>query len=1437
MKALATLTFVLSLAFAKASSPFHIEEMPEWETERQAAQAISTVIIGPGLCNDVMLVDTTIDYDFVNGIWQFNTMNVFSYNAAGQLLEEYQYERNTQTGQWLNDKWYTYTYNAAGDLTSRYRYDWRPSLGIWENEYWYTNTYDALHRRTQSIRQDWVSGTWVNAVKYSYTYQSNTDLLTQRIEQNWNGAAWVNDFRYTYTINTQGLRTENAIYRWNITANAWALDNRYLYTYNANNCLNERTHQFWNGSSWLLDNKYVYTYNSQNYEIEWIKSIWSNNAWSLSARETATYFLQNAAPTSTTLSNSSIQSNAPMGSLVGNFITTDPDDNSFTYTLVAGTGGQDNAKFIIIGNQVLTNADLSNGTASQYFIRVRVSDGNGGVCEFTLVINVNYPTPISIQAAGPFCQNTGIQQLTASPVGGVWGGAANAQGQINPSLLTVGANTVTYTYTSPSGQTSSASSTVTILSVPTVSIAPIGAICQNAGLQTISASPVGGTWGGAANAQGQINPAQLGLGSHSATYSFTSSNGCSTTESISFNIVAPPTATISAIGPICQNAGIQQLTAIPAGGTWGGVANTLGQINPAALGQGSFQVSYTFTDGNNCSTVAQANITVLAAPLATLPAAGPYCLNEGVQTLVGLPAGGTWGGAASASGQLNPSVLGVGNHLVNYTVTGANGCTTTTNNNFEVLALPAATISGSGEICENGTDDVYMTINATGLGGWTVNYAINGAPQPPLSMTASPFSFDANEAGSYQITAITDQNGCSNTGSGTGTVNIVSAPTPLNIMEVCDATGTNFRVSFEIVGGDAGSYEVSGGDGTISSNGAYYFISDPIPTGSGYSFYLSDENDCSPSVVAANQVVCNCVTMPGIMSQTLVATCGNGPIVVPPLSGQILDPNDAVVYVLHTSPSNQLGNVLATSPIPSFSFQPNLQYGTTYYVSAVVGNATANGVDLNDPCMGVATGTPIVFNALPSATIQGSTSICEGETANLMLNLLGNGPFTVVYNDGLNNASLNGIYNGYQLSVSPSGGTTTYTLVSVATDFCSNTASSSATITLLPKATTYQTTAICEGESIILAGAPQTQPGIFTDVLTASNGCDSTVYTTLIVNQLDTTHIGGTSCVPAQTGTFIQHFPNQNNCDSVVIQTIVFAASDTTYTYLQSCDPNQTGVTSAQFINQFGCDSVAITSTTLVQTDTTYLFAQTCEPSEVGTINQLLSNQNGCDSLVITETSLYPLPSLSAGIQSDFNGFGISCAGASDGAATATVIASGTPPYAYTWSNGLQSANATGLEAGNYSVTLTDVNGCKATESVIVESPPLLELNELSVTDFECENPGNASFEVAASGGAGPYEFAINDGDLQANGQFSVSEAGAYKVEVKDGNGCETSLVVELKGAVPFTVELGPDHVIEAGETVEITVVIPEIPLAEIATLTWSPSEGLLGCVGCINQT
>ncbi len=98
----------------------------------------------------------------------------------------------------------------------------------------------------------------------------------------------------------------------------------------------------------------------------------------------------NQAPTDLALSASTVDENVPVNTVIGTFSSTDPDTgNSFTYSLIAGTGDTDNSAFSIVGNQLQINNSPDFETKNSYSIRVKTTDQGGLSFEKTLTITVN----------------------------------------------------------------------------------------------------------------------------------------------------------------------------------------------------------------------------------------------------------------------------------------------------------------------------------------------------------------------------------------------------------------------------------------------------------------------------------------------------------------------------------------------------------------------------------------------------------------------------------------------------------------------------------------------------------------------------------------------------------------------------------------------------------------------------------------------------------------------------------------------------------------------------------------------------------------------------------------------------------------------------------------------------------------------------------------
>jgi hypothetical protein len=98
----------------------------------------------------------------------------------------------------------------------------------------------------------------------------------------------------------------------------------------------------------------------------------------------------NLAPTDLALSATTVNENVAPNTVIGTFSSTDPDSgNSFTYSLVTGTGDTDNSAFLIVGNQLQINNSPDFETKNSYSIRVKTTDQGGLSFEKTLTIAVN----------------------------------------------------------------------------------------------------------------------------------------------------------------------------------------------------------------------------------------------------------------------------------------------------------------------------------------------------------------------------------------------------------------------------------------------------------------------------------------------------------------------------------------------------------------------------------------------------------------------------------------------------------------------------------------------------------------------------------------------------------------------------------------------------------------------------------------------------------------------------------------------------------------------------------------------------------------------------------------------------------------------------------------------------------------------------------------
>ena len=152
-------------------------------------------------------------------------------------------------------------------------------------------------------------------------------------------------------------------------------------------------------------------------------------------------------------------------------------------------------------------------------------------------------------------------------------------------------------------------------------------------------------------------------------------------------------------------------------------------------------------------------------------------------------------------------------------------------------------------------------------------------------------------------------------------------------------------------------------------------------------------------------------------------------------------------------------------------------------------------------------------------------------------------------------------------------------------------------------------------------------------------------------------------------------------------------------------------------------------------------------------------------------------------IESDYFGFGVSATGASDGILSVQ-IDNLSQPYGISWSNGSSDSLIQNIPAGEYSVSVTDINGCECTSTIELTEPLPLECSILEVKGISCPGALDAILDLEVSGGIEAYDILWNTGDSVS--QISNLNVGDYTVTVTDrlGETCVTSY--EILPAVPI---------------------------------------------------
>jgi len=1011
-----------------------------------------------------------------------------------------------------------------------------------------------------------------------------------------------------------------------------------------------------------------------------------------------------------------------------------------------------------------TTTTATGLTAGTYI--VTVTDANG--CTTTASVTVTQPDALTASIA----EQTNVLcfgNKTGSAFVNVSGGSGNYlyswnTTPVQTTATATGLSDGTYTVTVTDEHKCTTTASVTITQ-PTAALSAsldgTNVLCFGAATGSATVLPSGGT--GPYSYTWDTTPVQTGAtatGLVAGTYTVTITDANHCTTSASIRITQPAaglTATIAEphTNILCFGNATGSATGSASGGTgpysysWN---TTPVQTGATATGLNAGTYTVTVTDANKCTTTASVIITQPVAPLAAIISyhSNVLCFGNATATAIVSVSGGTGGGGVAGpsytyswnpSGQTTPTATGLAAGTYIVTVTDANGCTTTAS---VTITQPDALIASIAE-----QTNVLCSGNATGsasvaVSGGSGNYLYSWNTTPvQTTATATGLS-----AGTYTVT-VTDEHKCTTTATVT-----ITQPARALSASILDYTNV---LCFGNATGSA-TVSVSGGTDPYS----YSWNTTPAQTGATatglaagtYTVTVTDANGCTTTAsVTITQPDALTATIEG---QTNVLCFGNAT-------------GSATVSVSGGTPGGGVAG-----PTYSYSWNTTPVQTTATATGLVAGTYTVTVTD-EHKCTATASVT-ITQPKLLSAVIEGQTNVlCFGDKTGSALVYVsgGTGPYSYSWSNGTTTATATGLAAG------------TYTVTVTDANHCTTTAT--VTITQPDRALSAS---ILDYTNVLCFGAATGSATV-----SVSGGTVPYSYIWYVwdptLNTFDTTVQTGATATGLVAGIYGVVVTDANHCQISAGILITQPAAGLTATIAEPhtnvlCFGNATG--SATVSASGGTVPYSYSwNTTPVQT------GATATGLAAGTYTVTVIDANKCTTTA-SVTITQPDAPLAAIISYHSN---VLCYGNATGSATVSV-SGGTAPYSYSWNTtpGQTTAIATGLSAGNYSVTVTDANDCIATVSVTIEQPKEALSASIAQHYVSCFRGNDGSASVAVSGGtpwvgaAGSYYTYL----WSPSGQFTQTAtgltAGPYTVTVTDANGCTTTASVTIEQPEELTASI-----------------------------------------------
>ena len=1039
---------------------------------------------------------------------------------------------------------------------------------------------------------------------------------------------------------------------------------------------------------------------------------------------------------------------------------------------------------------ISTGSNASNLCAGTY--QVRVTDANG--CQALTNATVAQPLPFNFNSttSNPTCNGQCNGSITTNLVGGTapYSYSWSPNGETTGSIINLCSGTYTITATDAASCVATRTFTITQPNPITISSSSTLANCNQCN-GTATVTPIGGTapyayqW-----SNGQTTSAATGLCAGVNSIVITDGNGCVLNTSIGISNPPGPsnvvvnTTDVSCAGSCDGTASVTASgTATPFTYLWVGTGQITNTATNLCGGNDFVQVS----DTNGCTVTTGFTISEPTAitdnSLITSTGCG-VCTGSITLNPTGGVAPYTFSWLPNVSSNASASNLCAGTYQV--TVSGADGCSQTFLLSVGSLNGPTLSLSSISPTCQGGNNGSATAVASGGVAPYTYLWTPGGQ----TASTATNLS-----AGSYGV-LVTDAAGCTSSQSIT-----LSDPSSVNLSIAVSNDPT-------CVGICNGSASVVASGGTLPYT---YLWSPGNITGS------SAINLCPGAYTAQVTDANGCVTTTAVTINPAIPVTATISVTNPVCGGSTNCNGTATATITGgTSPYSVSWNTVPPqSGITASGLCAGSYTATITDINGCTGSATATisqpsliAVSFSNvsnlSCAGVCNGTATVIatGGTPGYTYQWNTNPIQ--TSATAINLCATS-YTVTVRDANNcsatgtvsitgpnqltativsqvDVTCNGLCDG-QAVVSGSGGVGPYTYLwgdpsaqtsNTAVGLCAglytvqvrdaNNCIAIANVTInepspLTVSVSVQPTlcnSVCNGQAIATAngGNPPYSyiwnPGNIINA-TASNLCVGT-YTVNVFDNL--------GC--ATTGTAQITQPTALNV--------------TVSTTAVSCNGICDGAASATVIG----GTAPYTFTWLPTGGQGNSLSNLC----AGTYRLAVTDQNGCsDTVQFVIDSPTPIVASSQVTAP-------SCNGTCDGAITETVTG-GVGPYTLQWTPG----NSTGLIltnlcAGLYTLTITDANGCTATDPVNVVDPPAIVLspNSAPISCFGiCD--GQAIVSVS-SGGTAPFTFQWDDPIQQANDTAFSLCPGVYNVTVTDASNCSSSVQVTLQQPQLLTVSL-----------------------------------------------